>query len=138
MSGGTYSASYTTAMCTTLAYDNAIENDIDIEVPAENDLWTQTPSATKLENVPLLNAVVELWSDNYKAPDTSIWYFIWFMVGIGSGIVIYNRSSQNLVATFGAELIWFGMGSVLGLVWLWIIFVLLIIGFGFTVFGHRH
>ena len=138
MSGGTYSDNYTTALCTTLAYDTAVENDIDIETPAENDMWMQSPDTAKLQNIPMLNAVVNLWKDTYSAPDTTIWYFIWFMVGIGGGIVLYNRTSYNLVATFGAELIWFGIGAVVGLLWLWIIFVLLIIAMGFTVFGHRH
>lgn len=138
MSGGTYSDNYTTALCTTLAYDTAVENDIDIETPAENDMWMQSPDTSKLQNIPMLNAVVAMWEDSYSAPDTTIWYFIWFMVGIGGGIVLYNRTSYNLVATFGAELIWFGIGAVVGLLWLWIIFVLLIIAMGFTVFGHRH
>jgi len=138
MSGGTYSDNYTTALCTTLAYDTAVENDIDIETPAENDMWMQSPDTAKLQNIPMLNAVVAMWEDSYSAPDTTIWYFIWFMVGIGGGIVLYNRTSYNLVATFGAELIWFGIGAVVGLLWLWIIFVLLIIAMGFTVFGHRH
>ena len=138
MSGGTYSDNYTTTLCTTLAYDDAAGSDVDIEVPAENSLWMQTPDTSKLDNVPLFNAAVNLWNENYGIPDTSIWYFIWFMVGIGSGILIYTRSSQNLVATFGAELIWFGIGSVMGLIWMWIVFVFIIIASGFIVFGHRH
>lgn len=138
MSGGTYSDNYTTALCTTLAYDAAAESDIDIETPAENSMWMQSPSTSKLQDIPMLNAVVAMWNDSYKAPDTTIWYFIWFMVGIGGGIVLYNRTSYNLVATFGAELVWFGAGAVVGLLWLWIVFVLLIIALGFIVFGHRH
>jgi phage gp45-like len=138
MSGGIYSDNYTTALCTTLAYDDAADSDIDIEVPAENDLWMQTPDTSKLDNVPLFNAVVNLWNENYGIPDVSIWYFIWLMIGIGGGILIYTRSSQNLVATFAAELIWFGIGSVMGLIWMWIVFVFIIIALGFIVFGHRH
>lgn len=138
MSGGTYSDNYTTTLCTTLAYDDATGSDVDIEVPAENSLWMQTPDTSKLDNVPLFNAAVNLWNENYGIPDTSIWYFIWFMVGIGSGILIYTRSSQNLIATFGAELIWFGIGSVMGLIWMWIVFVFIIIALGFIAFGHRH
>ena len=138
MSGGTYSDNYTTTLCTTLAYDDAAGSDVDIEVPAENSLWMQTPDTSKLDNVPLFNAAVNLWNENYGIPDTSIWYFIWFMVGIGGGILIYTRSSQNLIATFGAELIWFGIGSVMGLIWMWIVFVFIIIALGFIAFGHRH
>lgn len=138
MSGGTYSSTYTTAICTTLAYDTAISSDINIEVPPSNDTWTQTPSESKLQNVPGLNAVVNIWHDTYGVPNAMIWYFIWFIIGIGGGIVLYSKTSYNLIATFGAELVWFGIGSVLGLVMLWIVFVLLIIALGFIVFGHRH
>lgn len=138
MSGGTYSSTYTTAICTTLAYDTAISSDIDIEVPPSNDTWTQTPSDSKLQNVPMANAIVNIWYDTYKVPNSMLWYFIWFMIGIGGGIVLYNKTSFNLVATFGAELVWFGIGSVLGLIMLWVVFVLLIISLGFIVFGHRH
>ena len=138
MSGGTYSDNYTTTLCTTLAYDDAAGSDVDIEVPAENSLWMQTPDTSKLDNVPLFNAAVNLWNENYGIPDVSIWYFIWLMIGIGGGILIYTRSSQNLVATFAAELIWFGIGSVMGLIWMWIVFVFIIIALGFIVFGHRH
>lgn len=138
MSGGTYSSTYTTAICTTLAYDTAISSDINIEVPPSNDTWTQTPSESKLQNVPMANAIVNIWHDTYEVPNSMLWYFIWFMVGIGGGIVLYNKTSYNLIATFGAELVWFGIGSVLGLVMLWIVFVLLIIALGFIVFGHRH
>lgn len=138
MSGGTYSSTYTTTICTTLAYDTPISSDIDIEVPPSNDTWTQTPSDSKLQNVPMANAIVNIWHDTYEVPNSMLWYFIWFMIGIGGGIVLYNKTSYNLIATFGAELVWFGIGSVLGLVMLWIVFVLLIIALGFIVFGHRH
>lgn len=137
MSGGTYSDNYTMTLCTTLAYGTDTDSDIDIDVPAANSSWVQTPSESKLQNVPGLNAVVAMWNDNYKIPDAMIWYFLWFMIGVGGGIVLYNRTSYNLEATFGAEIIWFGFGAALGLVMLWIIFVLLIISMGFKIFGDR-
>ena len=136
LSGTTYSSTYTTVLSTTLAYDT-ISSNTTIEVPVSNSMWTQTPNTTKVSNLPGAFLISD-WATAYEVPLNMAWYFVWMLIGIGGGIILYNRSSYNLPMTLAAELIWFGIGAAIGLIMLWIIVVLLVIGMGFTVFGNRH
>ncbi len=143
MTEGVYSSSYTTAICTTLAYETQNAENITIEKPSGNDMWLLTPDTTKVEGL-FFSGLIENIHDTYKMPLNIAWYFVWIVIGVGGGIVLYNRvglggqPSYNLPMTFAAELIWFGLGSVLGLTMLWIVVILLVTALGFIVFGHRH
>jgi hypothetical protein len=138
--GGLYSSiAGVHALATTLAYDTTTGSSID--TPAANPQFLQTPDATKMANVPLLGGptgFIEANSAAYGTPVNMLWYLFWMVTGAGAGIVIYNRTSYNLVATCAVDAIWFSVGAALGLTMMWIVVVFLVIAAGFTMFGNRH
>lgn len=136
LTGGTYSATGATTMCTTLAYDPTVNNDP--EVPAAGAWWNQSPSTTKTGSIPFLGQIVQNNSDAYGMPPAIIWYVLWIVTGVGLGIWIYNKSSNNIPMSAGAEAIWFGIGTTLEVTMGLVAVGFAIIAVGFLVYGNRH
>jgi hypothetical protein len=136
LTGATYSATGATTMCTTLAYDPTVSNDP--EVPAAGAWWMQTPSTAKSGSIPFMGTIVQKNADAYKMPAAMIWYIIWIVVGVGLGIWIYNKSSNNIPMSAGAEAIWFGIGTTLEITMGLVAVGFAIIAVGFLVYGNRH
>lgn len=140
---GVYSNTYATTLSTTVAYDTASSSSNNIEVPAPNSTWTQTPSAAKVATVPG-HQIVENISTSYGTPLGMVWYVAWMVMGLAGGIVLYNRAGQggqasyNLPMTFGIETVWFGIGASIGLTMMWIVVLFLLVATSFTLFGNRH
>jgi len=137
MSGGTYSTSYTTGICTTLAYDSTSTSTNSFTTPTTPIVGT--PSASKVDDLPWAQAIQDI-SDANGMPVNMIWYLLWFFVGVGGGIILYNRmpGQYNLNMTVAAEALWFGFGVTMGLIMLLIPFILILIAVGFIIFGNRH
>jgi len=132
-----YSAGYDEAISTTLAYDTGASTGT-LETPPTNSWWNQTPSTTKVGNIPVVSALVSQNATVYAIPEASLWYFLWVLFSVGLGVIIYVKSSMNLVAGLGSQALLFALGAVLGLTMLWIMVVFMIIGTGLTLWGNRH
>lgn len=135
--GTSYSTSYQTQLATTLAYDTGINPIDNIETPPDNDDFLLTPSETNVSNIPLVSGLVEGVSNSYGTPVNMIWYVGWVIVGIGIFVVVYNKFGFKLLMTLVCEIMWFAIGSTLGLTMLWIVVILLIVSAGFMAFGER-
>ena len=137
LTSGIYSSTYITFLVTTQGY-SAVPSSGTPAPATVNSAWWQMPDATKISSWPILGALFNLNYQAYKMPLAMIAYIFWMAVGVLGGIVLYNvTKSENLPAVFGAELIWFGFGAVLGLTMFWIVEGFLLIGMGFELFGHR-
>lgn len=135
--GTSYSTSYQTQLATTLAYDTGINPIDNIETPPDNDDFLLTPSETNVSNIPLVGGLVEGVSNSYGTPVNMVWYVGWVIVGIGIFVVVYNKFGFKLLMTLVCEIMWFAIGSTLGLTMLWIVVILLIVSAGFMTFGER-
>lgn len=135
--GTSYSTSYQTQLATTLAYDTGINPIDNIETPPDNDDFLLTPSETNVSNIPLVSGLVEGVSNSYGTPVNMVWYVGWVIVGIGIFVVVYNKFGFKLLMTLVCEIMWFAIGSTLGLTMLWIVVILLIVSAGFMTFGER-
>jgi hypothetical protein len=133
----TYSTGYETALATTLAYDTGINQIDNIETPPDNDDFLLTPSETNVSNIPLVSGLVKGVSNSYGTPVNMVWYVGWVIVGIGIFVVVYNKFGFKLLMTLVCEIMWFAIGSTLGLTMLWIVVILLIVSAGFMTFGER-
>jgi hypothetical protein len=134
--GALYSAGYVTALATTLAFDTATSTGT-IEAPPSNSWWNQTPSTTKVSNIPMISGLVSANATAYAIPEASLWYFLWVLFSVGVGVFIYSKSGNNLPMSLGAQALLFALGAVLGLVMLWIMVLFMIIGAGFALWGDR-
>ncbi len=134
--GGVYSDNYTTTVATTLAYDTTgSTNDIE----TSNTTLTDNISSAKVVLLPWAQAFEDI-SDANGMPVLSIWYIFWFMLGVGGGIILYNRmpGQYNINVTVIVEALWFGFGVTMGLLYLLIPFILVLVAAGFIIFGQRH
>jgi hypothetical protein len=134
--GALYSAGYTTAMATTLAFDTATSTGT-LETPPTNSWWNQTPSTTKVDSIPMVSGLISANATAYGIPEASLWYLLWVLFTVGVGVFIYAKSGNNLPMSLGAQALLFALGAVLGLVMLWIMVLFMIIGAGFTLWGDR-
>lgn len=138
---GTYSAAYTTVLFTTLASTTAGGDDI--EVPPANSSWTQTPSETKVSNIPLIGGIITEDASSYEIPENMLWYFLWVLGSVGMGIIAYNRfgragqGSFNLPLGAGVTGIGFACGAALGLTMLWIMEIGIVIVIGIGLWSNR-
>jgi hypothetical protein len=134
--GALYASGYATAMATTLAFDTATSTGT-LETPPTNTWWNQTPSTTKVSNIPLASGLISANATAYGIPESSLWYFLWILFSVGTGVFIWAKSGNNLPMSLGAQALLFALGAVLGLVMLWIMVLFMIIGAGFTLWGDR-
>lgn len=135
MTGGIYSAAYTTVMCTTLASD-AVTPPTTANTTI-NTSWTLTPSETNVDKLPLIPIFVNWAATVFNQPVNYLWYFLWIMFGVGFGILFYHFSDGKLFVATIFEILWLGFGAAVGLVMLWIGVVFAIIATGLAFFGDR-
>lgn len=135
LTSGTYSASYTTVLATTLAYEAA---ETDLETPPSTPLWVQTPDSSKVQNIPFVSDLVDVNESTLGVPNSTIWYVLWVILSVGLGIVLYNRGGHNLPLSLGITAFSFGAGAYLGLQALWIMFIVCVIGVAFMLVGNRY
>jgi hypothetical protein len=135
MAAGVYSSNYTTVLCTTLAASIIIPTSNTTTTP--NTSFTQTPSSTSLNNLPVAPIFVDWVSTTYNQPVNFLWYFVWIMAGVGMAVVIYKFSEGKLFVAFGWEALWLGFGASLGLLMLWIMVAFMMIAAGLAFFGDR-
>lgn len=133
--GTLYSDNYTTTMITTLAMSAAATPTPPTATP--NNAWVQTPDDTKVANVPILSTIVTLVSDTYNQPSAMTWYFFWIIIGVALGILTFRFSEGKFFAAFIVEILWYSLGVAVGLIMLWLLVILAIIGAGFSFFGDR-
>jgi len=142
LNAGVYSATPTTSMtmCTTLAYDSATTTSgATLEPPSSSSAWIQTPSAAKVENLPLVGELVENNATAYKIPENWLWYFLWVLATTALGIIVYNATGRyNLVAASSVDGVLYVVGAILGLTSLWAMAVIMIIVMGFGLWGLRY
>jgi hypothetical protein len=111
--GALYASGYATAMATTLAFDTAVSTGT-LETPPTNTWWNQTPSTTKVSNIPLASGLISANATAYGIPESSLWYFLWILFSVGTGVFIWAKSGNNLPMSLGAQALLFALGAVLG------------------------
>jgi hypothetical protein len=136
--GALYSAGYTTAMATTLAYDSTPSTTTLLVTPTPSSTWLQTPDATKVATIPLFGTAMQNVATAYNQPINYVWYFAWILAATGVAIVVYIRGNYNFILALSTMLIILGLGVfwynvVAGL----IVVVLAVIGIGWALVGFR-
>jgi hypothetical protein len=134
--GALYSAGYVSSVTTTLAFDTGSPTG-DIEAPGSNSWWIQTPSATKVTEIPMVSGIIATNATAYGIPLASLWYFLWILFSVGAGAYIFTRSGNKFVPAFAAEILLFALGAVIGLTMLWLMVIFCIIGLGISIWGDR-
>ena len=131
--GGTYSATNTTIMCTTLAgYATSTPNPLPT---VDTSSWSANPNGSVLENNPLY-ALGNLEADEVGVPHNT-W---WMLLGLGAlvccGLFIYTRT-RDTVATIGAIILFGALMAQAGLFPIWVIIIFGLVGIGFGWKGLR-
>jgi hypothetical protein len=110
MTGGVYSSSSITALCTTAGYDSSTTSTSSLATPTADSTWTQTPSATKTSAIPVFGGLIQGISDSYNQPVNYVWYFVWMLAAVGVGVGVYIKGNFNIILGVGAMLGVMGVG----------------------------
>lgn len=132
---GLYSAGHATTLATTLAYPAV--TGAKVETPPSNSSFTQTPDESGVQTMPLLPGLISANATAFAVPENMLWYFIWSIISIGIGIILYNKGHFNIALAILMTAVMFGAGASMGLTMLWIVAGFLIVACGFVFFGDR-
>ena len=134
LTSGVYSGTYATAMGTCLAESpSTVPN---LPAPSTPSSWSLTPSVTSISNLPFFS-FVNYFADDFLIPQATIWYGLFIVFSVTAGLFTYWRGNQNLLAAMGVCLLGLIIGSILGLVYLWIAVFFLLAGIAMSLFAHR-
>ena len=125
--GGSYSATNTTLICTTLAGGGAIATP---GVPSEPDTWTDPTDETTIEDLPIYD-IGNVFFDSFSLPHSTGWMAGAFFCVMASGFIIYSRSKNLLVAIL-TVMIFSIICSIIGLLPMWAVYCFAITSLGMS------
>jgi hypothetical protein len=133
LTGGVYSAAYTTVLSTTSAYT------LPTGLPTTTNTTpvTVTPSSIKLSSTPIIGATITTFSTSYNIGEMYIWYFVWFIFGACLFVILYNVTHQNDIISGLVTAGWFGLGTAQELVGLVAMVIILIVWASTSIVGRN-
>jgi hypothetical protein len=133
-SGTTYSTDNATLMATTLAGSSTTGMFGSVTTPS---WWFGAPDYTRMNQFPFYG-LINQFSDAYKIPRSTFWFLLAMMISIGAGAGIYMwASSFKAPIAFAAEAGFMSIGTVMGLISGWLVFVFIIFAIATLVVGTR-
>ena len=129
---GTLSGTSITTMCTTLAAVSGTGSMPTISAPAG---WFTISDPTVFSNLPIYGTVNWVF-DAYEVPRASGWFTIAIILALMGGIGVYTFSHKILIALF-AEVGFMVMLSFMGMIPLFLVFIIAAFAVGALVIGQR-
>jgi hypothetical protein len=120
--GGSYSATYNTTMCTTLAGGNASALPAH---PSDPGFWTIVPDSSSLVGLPFYGTVTDI-GDTMHIPEDYWWMMLMSGLLLTCGFYVYSRSLNITLASLIVALPGFAL-SIVGIFPGWTMFVFIIV-----------
>ena len=122
-SGGNYSDNYTQALATTLAGTPVSTP----TTPSQPSNWFLSPDYTLLVNLPFYNQALALY-DAYNLPYNTGWFILALFIAALAGAIAYFASNGEIWSTLITLVAVIVVESLIGMVGMWIVLFILIIG----------